>query len=380
MNNNNEQGLQMSEYRKSDGVYIAELIRLFWRKKSWIFAGILLGGIFSGLYAFTAKEQWTSKAELTSPKSINLNPYFVIRAEYARILGDSIDVNALGGALISKFDNVMYSLDEREKFFLQSDIYKNLSEGKSESEKRKILYELSREQVKITKPDPKKEPDLIGRQISFWAENPEVAQNTLKSYLDYLSKRVYGDDAKEYANYVEHIKTRLQAEVGRIAESVEIKQKVKLENLGKALSIARSAGIKEFANPNLGRDNISEQTVNSSPSGDVSISDSELGESSYLFLLGERYLKAKIDIIEKQELIYPPKYYEITERLKRLDNLPKLDTYQVPVYDYISSPDYPISKDSPKRLIILLFGMVLGGFIGVCSVLLNSLLKQENDK
>ncbi len=61
----------------------------------------------------------------------------------------------------SKFNQLMYSLDERENFLSQSEVYKLESAGKDEEQQRVILNKLVRENITITKPDEKKDSKAL---------------------------------------------------------------------------------------------------------------------------------------------------------------------------------------------------------------------------
>ncbi len=175
----------------NDEIDLIELVKTLWDKKVWIIISTVICTAIAGIYAFTAKEQWTSKAEVIAPKVTDLGSYFNVRKEYARILGQEFDAGSLANGLFAKFNLLSESLNERNTFFEQSDVYKKLIEGKDEKSQRSILSKLIHENITITKPDPKKEPDLVGRRISFSAETPEDAQLTLEKFIAFTSQSAY---------------------------------------------------------------------------------------------------------------------------------------------------------------------------------------------
>ena len=71
---------------ETDGVDLIELIRILWTKKLWIIISAFIFMAISAGYAFTAKEQWTSKSVVIAPKVANLGDYLSFRSEYASIL------------------------------------------------------------------------------------------------------------------------------------------------------------------------------------------------------------------------------------------------------------------------------------------------------
>ena len=94
----------------------------------------------------------------------------------------------------------------------------------------------------------------------------------------------------------------------------------------------------------------------------VPFSDSKLSDGSYLFMLGEKYLQAQVDTLKNVPLVYPLNYYNIEKQANLLNVLGKKVEKEGAVrgYYYLSSPDYPVQRDWPKRLILLVVGFIFG--------------------
>ena len=78
-----------SRYQKlneSDEIDLVELVKNLWKKKLWIILSAFVCTAIAAGYAFTAKEQWTSKSVVIAPKAANLGDYLSFRSEYASIL------------------------------------------------------------------------------------------------------------------------------------------------------------------------------------------------------------------------------------------------------------------------------------------------------
>lgn len=363
----------------SDEIDVVELIKTLWDKKWWIVLSTFVCTTLAGIYAFTAKEQWTSKAEIVGPRVGDLGDYFNVRREYARILNIDFDTGNLMSALYGKFERLAYSLDEREKFLEGSQLYKELSENLDSVAKRKLLNDLVRENINIIKPDAKKDPDAIGRKFTFSAETPELAQNTLREFVEFINQAAFKLDYDEFFIYANEKLIDLKFESEQIEQNLKIQKSVQLENLNKALTTAEKAGIKEYSK--FLDDNSSSAVIQSLVVSDTKIplSDSKLSDGVYVFMLGEKYLKAQIDAENKKNIIYPPRYYQIQEQLKELESiLEKVKIAKANTFSYLSSPDYPVVKDKPKRLLILLIGIFLGLIISITLVLIISFLPVEH--
>ena len=71
-----------SRYQKlneSDEIDLVELVKNLWKKKLWIILSAFVCTAIAAGYAFTAKEQWTSKSVVIAPKVANLGDYLSFR-------------------------------------------------------------------------------------------------------------------------------------------------------------------------------------------------------------------------------------------------------------------------------------------------------------
>lgn len=362
----------------NDEIDLIELVKTLWDKKIWVILSTFVFTALAGVYAFTAKEQWTSKAEVIAPKVTDLGTYFNIRKEYSRILGGEFDANALTASLFNKFNLASESLDERRKFFEQSDLYKALSEGKDEQAKRTILFNLIDQNLSVVKPDPKKEPNAVWRRISFFSETPSEAQSTLQQFVTFINQAAFELELEDFIVNLDEVVSDLNYEKTKFERDLAIQRKVQLENLTNALNIAKEAGIKEYSKSFGSANNEATLQAIAMSETKIPLSDSKLSDGTYLFMLGEKYLQAQIDVITQKGVIYPPRYYQVSELLKELGPLlVKVKEAKANTFSYQASPDYPVVKDKPKRLFILLGGAVAGGLLSALVLIMNYLFKQN---
>ncbi|OOF45513.1 hypothetical protein BKK51_06180 [Rodentibacter trehalosifermentans] len=88
------------------------------------------------------KEKWTSTAEVVAPTSIDMGKYVNARLNFAQLSKEPLNVDEVSKQLYNSFDRLEFSRNERREFFLQSDEYKRLIEGKNEKAQREILANL----------------------------------------------------------------------------------------------------------------------------------------------------------------------------------------------------------------------------------------------
>lgn len=361
----------------NDEIDLIELIKVLWNKKIWILLSAFVCTLIAGVYAFTAKEQWTSKAEVIEPKTADLGEYFNIRKEYARILGQEFDANGLRKSLFDKFNLMSESLDTRKTFFEKSEVYQQLSEGKEEQAKRRILSDLITKDISVTKPDPKKDPDLVGRRINFIAETPLEAQETLQQFITFAGKEAYQLEVENFLIYFNELLSDLTYEKTKFERDLAIQKRVQLENLNNALRIAQKADIKDYAKSFSATADSAAQALAMSEVK-LPLSDSKLSDGTYLFMLGEKYLKAQIDVLNQEAIVYPPRYYQVSAQLEELKPLlSKVKEAKANAFSYQASPDYPIVRDNPKRALIILITLILSTLLSSAFILTKVILTSK---
>ena len=359
--------------QRNDEIDLIELFRVLWKKKLWIVLSAFVCTLIAGVYAFTAKEQWTSTAIVVAPRSTDLGNLLPARAEYARIIGDGdFSAGKLSDSLYGQFKHFLFSNDLKRQFLEQSEWAKNYTKDMTEDQKRKYIEETVSKYLIVREVDPKKkdltELDKIGLKLTFSAETPKDAQSVFTEYVSFVNKYILHQINQEFKLGFNLRLDALKFTKEQIEEDLTEEKNIQVENLTNALNIAKKAGITDFSR---GNNNIS---VPEYMLGDarLNISDSKLADGTYLFMLGEKYLQAQLDIAKNNPVVYPTNYYSMERQLSKLTKLaPQLDSVEnVKAYYYLSSPDYPVVKDKPKRLIILVIGFILGVIISSIIILI----------
>lgn len=370
------------DYQNSNEIDLIKLIRTLWNKKLWILLCACFFTVIAGIYAFTAKEQWTSTAIIVAPRSTDLGHLLPTRAEYARIIGDGdFSTGELSSSLYGQFKHFLLSNDLKRKFLEQSEWLKNYTKNMTEEQKHAYIENAVDKYLIVHEVDPKKkdltELDKIGLKVTFSAETPKDAQSVLTEYVSFVNKYILNQINQEFKLGFNLRLDALKFTKEQIEEDLTEAKKVQVENLTNALDIAKKAGIKDFSR---GNNNIS---IPEYMLGDarLNISDSKLADGTYLFMLGEKYLQAQLDIAKNNPVVYPTNYYSTERQLSKLTKLaPQLDSVEnVKTYYYLSSPDYPVVKDKPKKALILAIGFIIGMVLSTLVILLGSVV-QTNKK
>ena len=368
-----------SRYQKineSAEIDLIELIKNLWKKKLWIIVSAFVCTAIAAGYAFTAKEQWTSKSVVIAPKVANLGDYLSFRNEYASILDiKDFSQDKVSEKVFNDFKTALFSRSLKEAFFSQSAWFNTYAakNANSEEAKQKLLSNLVDKNLVITIPDPKKDPNPIGVNVSFAAETPKEAQDVLLDYIQFVNQWVLAENKKDFLANINLVLSELEVQKNKIERDTETVRQIQLENLTTALDIAKSAGIKDYSKSLSGNVSVPEVLLGDAK---VPFSDSKLSDGSYLFMLGEKYLQAQVDTLKNAPLVYPLNYYNIEKQTNLLSVLEKKVEKEGAVsgYYYLNSPDYPVVKDKPKRLIILAIGFILGVIISSLIILIRRYL------
>ena len=369
---------------ETDEVDLIELIRTLWKKKLWIILSAFVFTIIAAGYAFTAKEQWISTTIVVAPRSTDLGNLLLVRAEYARIIGDSeFSAGGLSDSLYGQFKHFLLSSDLKREFLSQSTLVKEYTKEMIEEQRSNYIENAILNDLVVHEVDPNKKDlkalDKIGLKITFSAETPKLAQAVLTDYVNFVNLHILNQTNKEFKLGFDLRLDGLRFSKKQIEESLTEAKKVQVENLTNALGIAKKAGITDFSKGNSKNLSIPEYMLGE---GRLSISDSKLADGTYLFMLGEKYLQAQLDIAKNTEIVYPVDYYSTERQLVKLTELePRLDDIgEVKSYYYLSSPDYPMIKDKPKKLLILVIGFLIGLILSSFIILLSSLIQSTKKR
>ena len=369
---------------ETDEVDLIELIRTLWKKKLWIILPAFVFTIIAAGYAFTAKEQWTSTTIVVAPRSTDLGNLLLVRAEYARIIGDSeFSAGGLSDSLYGQFKHFLLSSDLKREFLSQSTLVKEYTKEMTEEQRSNYIENAILNDLVVHEVDPNKKDlkalDKIGLKITFSAETPKLAQAVLTDYVNFVNLHILNQTNKEFKLGFDLRLDGLRFSKKQIEESLTEAKKVQVENLTNALGIAKKAGITDFSKGNSKNLSIPEYMLGE---GRLSISDSKLADGTYLFMLGEKYLQAQLDIAKNTEIVYPVDYYSTERQLVKLTELESRldDIGEVKSYYYLSSPDYPMIKDKPKTLLILVIGLLIGLILSSFIILLSSLIQSTKKR
>ena len=320
--NNNNVVTRSSDPEQID---LIDLLVQLWRGKWLIAVFVAIALVIAGLYLAFAKEKWTSYAIITQPDAAQIGSY-------------SNALNILYGSNAPKLTEIQASVITRYNASFSA-LSQTLENGAIP------------EALTI-------EPTVKGQDmplsIKYVGNSAEAAQKQVAQYIQQIDEQIQ----KELeVDLNDNIKQQVDSLNDMLVNQETIAQEQKdlrIKQIAEALKYAEAANI---TTPKI------QQTQ------DVT--------QETMFLLGTEALQSMIAHESSRPLTLSDSYYQNKQKLLDIQKL-KIDPETIHAYRYVMKPDLPIRRDSPKRSIVLVLAVLLGGIIGSGVVLGRNALRNYN--
>lgn len=346
----------------NDEIDLFELFDTIWQGKWLIIAITTLGILLAGVYAFTAQEQWTSKAQVRVPGPKQLEHYLDIEESYYRFAmldpNSTLDTKESLEDALTIFATSLFASDDRLEALSNTTYYQTLAKELEDDTARTILLNNMATKQFSASEAIKNNPFIYN--VQFSADTPSNAQKTLTEALEHINEKSLNILYERLESRINNRILSLETRALQLKNSTDQTRENKLLELQQALQSARAAGVTDY-------------TGNSPVVGNSII---DLKNSEMLFMLGEKYLQAQLDTISNTPAIYPANYYETKRNAESLKTLLNPEA-QGQMFVYTKTPEFPLAKDKPRKGLILVLGALLGGVAGVFYVLLRSALNNR---
>ncbi|MCE0491671.1 ECA polysaccharide chain length modulation protein [Pantoea sp. Mb-10] len=313
-----------------------------WRGKRWIIGFALLFALLAWLASMLMKQAWSTTA-VTDRPTVNMLGDFFVQQQFLNNLDMRTNTLNLSTPAPTVMDEVYQELtmqlaswDTRRDFWQQTDYYKSRKSGNAHNDAA-LLDDL----INNIQYTPADAAHNVRDTIKLVAETASDANNLLRQYVAYASERAARHLNAELQGAWQARSEQLQAQVKRqqeVAQAVFDRQRQRIEQ---ALSVASQQGIEENRAP---------------VSGDA-LPDSDR------FLLGQRMLRAQLETLQASGPAYDLSYDQNRAMLSTLQAGPRLDK-QFQTYRYLRTPEEPVSRDSPRRLFMMVMWGVIGALFG----------------
>jgi len=325
----------------SDEINLYELLSVLWHKKLSILVITVLFAAVGVCYAFFAPQQWSAKAVITEPKPEDLQP-MQKGARLATALG--LTGFPDGKGLYQEFVQEFNSYENRSAYLKTSPLFANEVTAKAldETAQRRWLRDWGK--LVVAQPVDKKGEEL-GIEIAFAAPTTDDSLAMLKGYVDYIvtlqQQQLARRLGEQRALQLEDMRTRYTV----MKEEAKRALQQEISELALANSVAKAAGV-------------------SAPlerSGGI--------QDRFSIALGSKGLEEKLTLLKSVDLaFYQPGLQQLQAQMDRLKRV-SLEGISFRPFSYLDAPEEPLSRDKPKRPLVVVLATLLGGMLGVGVVL-----------
>ncbi|MDO6707179.1 LPS O-antigen chain length determinant protein WzzB [Photobacterium sp. 1_MG-2023] len=357
----------MPNHDHADEIDLVELVRTLWREKLLITLFTVIFALAGVGYALTAQEWWTAKAKVIQPQITDFaqlqreisafQPAFdIYQADGTVLVSTQLTDVADAELLFKNFVNGFNSLENKKAFLMNSTNFQQyLTENQiSEADEENMDRTLENWFDKISaQPASKQESDIY--VINLQATTSNSSFQMLKQYIDYVSAKVYHDTLANVQALVLAKENELQQQLRVLRNQASSYLAVEKERTQYALDIASAADVNQPVQ-NLG--------------------DGEI----FAINLGSKALAAKVSALEsvKNLSVVEPRIQQVEARLSLLRGTALDKDIRFQTYRFLENVEKPITKDKPKRALIVVIATLLGGMLGVAFVLIRTAFRNHD--
>jgi chain length determinant protein (polysaccharide antigen chain regulator) len=340
--------------RYGDEIDLVELFYGLWTQKCLIILVTMLCAIGAALYAFFSKPVYEARITVQPPSLSDIAGFNQGR------MGDKTGGNGLKLFVVDDvyavFTRNLQSDRSRRKFFRE--VYlPSLDEAQS-SGPRDSLFKGFNESFSIKVPD-KNQPQRFSIAVNYHA--PQLASAWAKEFIDQVAERslteMLENAERELAVQARNIEQRIKSE--RVG--AKTRRDDRIVRLQEALTVAEAIGLD---NPPV-------------ITGRVS-NESELSafmDGSLMYMRGTKALRAEMQVLVERSSDDPfvPELRKLEAKYQVLSSV-SIDPEKVAVFRQDGDVEVPDQPIKPKKTLILVLGILLGGLLGVFAALIRLML------
>ena len=338
--------------RRDDEIDRIELVRGLWAQKGLILGVTLLVAVGAGLYAFLSKPVYEAKLFIMPPTQNG-----IAELNYGRGKSSELDIYSIDH-VYGVFARNLQAESLRQRFF--NEVYlPSLSESQREGALDQVYVRFSRELV-IKQPG-KDAPDRY--LVAVKNEDPVRATEWAKTYVKLASEAAESELIKNVKAEASVRARNLEQRIISLRENAQRIREDRVQQLREALNIAQAIGLTT-------------PSVNSTAAVDITV---ETG-NKLDYQRGTKALSAEVDALQARSSddAFIPDLRSLQMRYYFYSKL-NIDPESISVYRQDGTVELPESPIKPKKMLILLLG-VIGGVLLGCSVALLRILFSRSDK
>ncbi|HGS4571197.1 LPS chain length-determining protein [Vibrio cholerae] len=356
-------------YPANEEIDLKELFSALWQGKWLIVMTTLFCSVIAIGYALTAQEWWSAKATVSQPQLQGIASYQHAVKRYQPLFdvyqedGTIIVSNALDSLIDPKliFQQFIqtFNANGTKRRFMQTNptfltLQKQMLGQTDDLEVMQTLYEGWFERIQASAVD-KKSNDIF--TLSFQSVDKASSLTLLNDYIQFVNQTLNQQLNDDLISTLATKNGELIQQQKNLLQQAKLRLQVELERTQYALNITEAADIKQPVQ------NLGEQEL-------------------FSINIGSRALKAKVDALKsiKDLSVFEPRLAILQSKLSQFDleTLSAEAKWSVNGFYYLDQPEQPLTRDKPKRALIVVLGGMLGGMLGVAMVLVRFAFRRDD--
>lgn len=333
-----------------DEIDLRELMLVLWRQKLLIMLVTLMFSLGGIAYALLAPQQWSASAVVAEPKPEEMTPMLKV-SKQATVLG--LGGFPSGKDLYQKFILEFNSYENRRDYLKASPLFTEVVKNDGLDGKAQVRW-LRDWSKSVTAQPVDKKGEVPGVELKFAAPTSEKSLAMLEGYIDYIIKLQQKQLIQRLAEQRDLQLDGMNTEYRIMQEDTKRTLQQEIVELAMANKVAKAAGV-------------------SAPLENYNAQD------RFLISLGSKGLEEKLSLLKSIDLeVYQPTLQSLQVKMARLKSI-SLDGITFRPFSYLDAPDEPLSRDKPKRPLIVVLATLLGGMLGVGIVLVKHAFRRPDE-
>ncbi len=358
--------------QQDDEIDLKELVVALWQGKFTIIAVTVICTAIAVIYALQAKEVWTAEALVTAPQVSDYSAYQKMVNDYQPLFdvyqddGTILISRKLDGFLLPEnlFQILIQQYESRanKKSYVlsSSDFQAELTvlqeniKGPEYDDAEAVLYKTWYQ--KLTASSVKSNNNVESFSLQGIQDNAKKSFVLLGGYIEFIEIKAQNIAIANLKSAVEGKRSELSQQKALWVDQAKSRLQSERELTKYALQIAKAAGVSQ-PQQNLGNKEL------------------------FAINIGSSALEAKMKVLDSLTLsqlsLIEPRLQVIDSKLSLLDILKVDSAVSFQTFRYIESPEKPLGRTSPKRPLIAILGVLLGGMLGCLIVLVRFAFREK---
>ncbi len=332
---------------------LRELLAGLWADRLLILLVTLVVGAGAAAYAFLATPVYETKSSLLPPRQSDIASYNLGRKTASLPNFKVEDVYNI-------FTRNLTSEAARRSFFRE--VYLPSLSEEQRSAPHDKLWKRFNEQLTAKASDEKNRPDYFEVRVEYKA--PELAAKWANLYVERAAELARNDMQQNVRLEIDTRAQEIERQIEVLRKAALKQREDRIARLKEALVVADQVGM-EVPQVTPGR---------TASDGDLS----SFVDGSLMYMRGAKAIRAELQVLEARQSDDPfiADLRGVQSQLVFLKGI-EVNPDNVAVFTLDSAADVPETPIKPKKAMILVLGVVVGGMLGVFIVLVFRLLRKK---